>query len=98
MEERQPSQRLRSEQFQLSDDRHQHEDSPQSVDDRWNRRQQVRQIRQRLPQEARRELGDEDGNPESDRRGQKQRQCDVEPGPGDIPVLRLMRRRQREDQ
>ncbi len=65
---------IRYGQFELPHDRRQHEDAPEAIDDRRNRREQLRQVRQRLPQKPRRELGDEDRDAERDRRGDDQRQ------------------------
>ena len=54
--------------------RHEHEDAPQAVDDRRNRREQLGQEDERLPQPVRAELGDEDRDAERDRRRDEQRQ------------------------
>ena len=79
---------------ELPHDRHQHEDAPQAVDDRRNRREQLGQEHQRLPQPGRRQLGDVDGDAERDRRRDDQRQDRrVERAPDERPRAELAEHR-----
>ena len=72
MEERRRVQPSGGERLKLPDERNQHKDSTQSVDDGGDGRQQLGEIRERLAQHARRELGDEDGDAQGDRCGQEE--------------------------
>ena len=61
--------------LELAHRRHQHEDAPEAVDDRRDRREQLGQEDQRSLQPRRRQLGDEDRDAERDRRRDEQRRA-----------------------
>ena len=60
----------------VAQQRQQHEDAPQPVDDARNRREQVDEKRHRLPEPARRELGEEERDADRERRREHQRDAD----------------------